>query len=212
VSAPWSDADGLEPYDDFVLRSLGIADSTGIIALVITPSFRPPWALLLVRGRGARPVLRVTRLSHDVWASMLSPMSELQGPSVYLGEAEQRRALADISVDAATVERPIDRATASLFVALWQALTSRTQVVESDVMTLDGTGYTFFAGGRTGTIASPDYGSVLERSTYIAERLGRFVEYPSADDLSDLVYVREELKEALARTRDREPCLRRVER
>ncbi|HET9953131.1 MAG TPA: hypothetical protein VFQ61_01435 [Polyangiaceae bacterium] len=174
------------------------------------PSFGAPWALTLRPGGRGAFSLRVTRLSRDVWAAMMKRMSELQGLTVNLSAHHQRRALADVSVQVATAERHIDPATANLLSMLWRALIARSQVVETEVVTVDGTGYSIMVGGRTGSTQSPVYGSILERTTYAAERLAHFVESPEADDESDLVFVREELKEALARTRAQEPCVRMV--
>lgn len=201
-----------EPYATFVRDALGLPDPQVVAAMIVTPSFRPPWMLSIRRTARGRRVVRVTRLDRDVWAAMLKRMQELQGPSVSLAEQEQRRGLAGVTVHPSAIEQSLDRRTADLFAQLWQALVDRAQVVETDFATCDGTEYEFWTAGRAGTIVSPDGGTILGLATSAAQHLARVVEAPDAADSQAIRFIQEDLQEALVRTRNRQPCARTVER
>jgi hypothetical protein len=164
--------------------------------------------LSLHRGLHGGRLLRVTKLDQDAWRAMLKRMQEHQGSRVSLAGDRQAEALAEISVTTTTVERPLDRRTATLLERLWRALIGRAQVVHSDVATLDGVGYYLSNRRIAGSTANPPYGSVLQRATFAAEWLSRLVETPTSDDEADLRHIREEMSDALERTRHNEPCVR----
>jgi hypothetical protein len=198
----------LQPYDKFIRSALGFSRPGVLAAFIVSPSFTPPWMLSLNRGPRERYLLRVTRLNKDVWAAMMKRMSEVHGGSFEMSPVNQSNALADISVEATSSERAVDKQTGKLFLELWRALIARVQVVNSDVATFDGVRYYFWVNGNAGTTVSPRYGSVLGRVRVLADRLAQVVESPRADDLSDLAEIREGMRIALTRTLEKEACVR----
>jgi hypothetical protein len=102
----------------------------------------------------------------------------------------------------------IDSRTARVLLDLWSALISRVQMLESDDGSFDGKAYYFSAGQVTGYAANPHNDSVLDRTIFALNWLGRLVEEHGREDPTDRQFIREELEEALARTRAREPCVR----
>ena len=110
--------------------------------------------------------------------------------------------------DAGVLEHPIDAQTAKLFEELWKALTDRVEPAPGGAVSMDGTGYQFWNRSGAGTVSNPKNGSILERATFAAEWLSRMVETPKPYDVQDLPYVRAEMRDALARVRQKEPCVR----
>jgi len=107
-------------------------------------------------------------------------------------------------------EGVIDLLTARLLLKLWAAITSRVQMVESEAGTFDGKAYYFSAGRVTGYTANPRGGSILDRTIFALGWLAKLVEDPTREDPTDRRFIREELREAAARTAAREPCVRAV--
>lgn len=206
-----SDSD-FGPYDEFVLRALRLKAPTELAALVVSPSFKPPWVVSVHRRSRLGPFfVRVTRLDQDVWRLMLARMSDQQGAAVHLDETLQVKALAKLQVTTSTVEHAIDARTARLVTRAWGAVMSRAQDFETTSATADGVSYDFWQFGRAGTTVSPRYGSILERATYVAEWLSRFAETPERYDDQDVRHIQDELREILSRTAQGEPCTRRRE-
>jgi len=201
-----------QPAETFVREALGLTDPAVAIALLISPSFRPSRLLSLRRATRARRLLRVTHLEPKAWAPVFTRMRELQGPSLRLAQDEQLRSLAEVALRSSTVEHDVDRQTADLLAEVWRALLRRVQVVHSDVFTIDGTRYEFWGSGQAGTVVSPRDGSVLEQVTRAAERLARLAEARGLDSESAISYIRQDLREALARTWRNKPCVRSISR
>ena len=196
------------PYESAFRQALGLSDRAVAVALVIRPSFRTPTLFSLRRAARERRVLRVTRLDPKVWRPWLERLQELQGASAGPAEDGRLRALAGVALSSTTTEHEVDRQTADLFAEVWRSLLRRTQVVATDIFTIDGARYDFLAGDRTGTVVSPSDGSILELAVRAAERLARLPEAPSVDHAADLASIRKDLREALARTRRNERCVR----
>jgi len=206
-----SDSD-FRPYDEFVQRALGLKAPTGLAAVVINPSFKPPWMVSVHRRSPRGPFLvRVTRLDQDVWRLMLARMSDQQGAVVHLDKALQAEGLAKLQVTTTTIEHALDGRTARLVTRVWGTIISRARPFETATATADGVGYDFWQSGRAGTTASPRYGSILERTTYVAEWLSRFAEAPERYDAQDVRHIQDELREILSRIAQGEPCTRRRE-
>jgi hypothetical protein len=81
-------------------------------------------------------------------------------------------------------------------------------MVDSREVTLDGRAYYFSAGSTTGYAANPREGSILNRAVLALERLARRVEEPAHEHPTDRHFIRDELREVLARTSAEEPCAR----
>lgn len=200
------------PYETFLRRTLGLSDRALVVALVIKPSFRVPCVLSLRRVAGDRRLFRVTRLDPNVWRPSFERVQVLQAASAHIADDDQLRALAGVAMRSSTTEHEVDRRTADLFAEVWHALLRRTQPIHTNGYTIDGTRYDFWVGGRAGTVVSPSDGSVLEHATRAAEHLARVAEDPSRDRESALVEIQQDLKEALVRTRRKEPCIRTLAR
>jgi hypothetical protein len=109
-----------------------------------------------------------------------------------------------------TRERTIDLKTAKLLLRLWAALSSRVHLVESEEASLDGKAYYFSTSSVAGYTANPRRGSVLDRTIFAMDWLTDLVEEPAGEKPSDRNFIHEELREALARTIAKEPCVRRI--
>jgi len=183
--------------------------SGAIVAMIVHPALSQPWTLSLHRQLDRQDLLRVTRLQQDVWGAMLVRMQELQGcSSVSLAREHQEAALSQLVVTRTIAERSVDRDTAKLLETLWKSLLARVQIVHSDVAIFDGESYYFWNKGAAGTTSNPPYRSVLERVTFAAKWLSHLVETPAPNEADELAYIREQMTEALARARQKEPCVR----
>lgn len=156
--------------------------------MIANPSFATQWMLSLHRTPNGGYFLRLTKKGRN---------------RIVLPSAEQR---ADAPGTVRT-ERAIDSRTAHLFAELWKALVGRTQFVHSDGAVFDGVRYYLWRGGSGGTTVSPRAGSILERATSAAQRLAHMVEEPSSRDEDILAILRDDLRDALARTRRKEACV-----
>jgi hypothetical protein len=205
----------LGEYDAFVERALGVGDAPDrLVAVRISPAFQPERAVSLARGKNGRFMVRVVRLSEQVWGRMMNEMSAHQGGSVSLDEASQRAALARVTTLSEVHERSLDAPTAWLWTALWQALIGRAQVVEEVGVATgksDGTLYRLSSGGREAMAHSPDGRGVLAEATTAAELLEGWVNGRSRDEAGDLKRARQLMRSALARTQQKESCLRRYD-
>ena len=197
---------GSSSYIEIARRALAWDQPGTIAGMMAGPTRRPPWTISLHRRAGGRYVLRVSRLDEDAWSAMNALVWERAAAKV--DRKHQGETPAGVRLIAKTSERAVDDDTARILAAVWRGLLSRTQPVPTDSFVLHGQEYIFWERASAGTTISPRYGSVLERVTYVAEWLARFVEDPRPDDLADIAYVRDEMREVLLRTRDREPCSR----
>ena len=198
------------PHETFLRNALGLSDADVVVAWVVQPASRPARVLSLRRTSGGRRFLRVTELKPTIWAATIRRAGELVGSSVRLAEDEQLLALVDVALRSSTVDRDVDRQTADLLAQVWRALLRRVQVVRSDLAPSDGTRYEFWAGGRAGTSVPASEASVIGQALSAAERLARVAEVAGTDDASVLADVQHDLRDALARTQRKEPCVRTI--
>lgn len=221
VTERWVNADScpapldrfeLGEYEAFVERALRLGDVPDRLAVVrISPSFQPERAVSLAREKDGRFVVRAVRLPEQVWGRMMKEMSDLQGGSVSLDDGSQRAALARVTTSPVVHERYLDAPTAWLWLALWQALIGRTQVVEEvGILTgkFDGTLYRLSSGGHEAMAHSPDGRGVLAEATAAAELIEGVANRRSRDEAGDLKRARQLMRSALARTQRKESCLR----
>ncbi len=210
--APLESFAGLYEYDAFVGRVLGVLDTPDQLAtLRISPSFQPERAVILMRSSNGGFVARTVRLKEQVWNQMMKEMQAQQGGSVSLDDSYQRAALARVTAAQEVHERQVDTATAWLWIALWQALIARAQVVEEiGIVTgkFDGTLFQFRRGGHGAVAHSPDHRGVLAEATLAAELIEGVVNGSSTDAAGDLRRARELMHSALVRTQNKESCLR----
>lgn len=203
---------GLDVYERYVRRAIGFPPaSDAIAAVMIRPSFEPIRMLSLHRQRRGKLILRLTRLTKDVWAEMLREMEAQQGSTIHLSDPHQAAALARISVATTSRERTVDGETARLIEKLLSSLLGRAQPVqEVGVATAkaDGTDYAFWQPDKEGKADSPRDGSILGLAASAVEDLCRLIESPSASDGASFRRVCDEMAVALDRSRRNEPCLR----
>ena len=204
--------DNSDAYDSFIVSALGMAGHGQLAAIRISASFRPERALSIERRADGAYLLRSTELSRDVWAWMMTEMRELQGTTITLDDASESEALARVTTSRTVKERGIDATTAWLLVDVWRTVIARAQIVRNvGVMqaTADGTAFEIRYGGKAASTHNPASGSVLGEVTTAAEHLARVLDGHSTDELAELDVARDLLRSALARSHQREPCLRR---
>jgi hypothetical protein len=202
---------GFEPYEAFMRRALGMVPNARVLLRIrVSPSFTPDSTIALLRNDDGTYLLRAVRLKEHVWFKMLEEMSAQQGPVVRLDRQRQAAALARLATSKTVKERTLDAPTARLFLRLWRALIRRAQVVREvgiQTATLDGVVYRVWQGHHGISTHSPDPGSVLGEAVASAERLESIVSDDGVDVEAQLESAREEMQNALDRTRRKEPCL-----
>ena len=190
-------------------RALEFKPGEAVAGVVMTTAFTPPRALSLHRRRGGSYFFKLTLLDQKVWAQSRNPCDAPEGCMSPVARRWKR--IAELVRTRKIFVRDVDARTAMLFVGTWKALLGRAQVVEEIgvfIARLDGVGYRFWQGERAGRSNSPRQGSVLGRAVLALEWLEYMVETPVAGDAEDMALFRHELRDVLARTKNREPCLR----
>jgi hypothetical protein len=198
------------PYDAFVERSLGLPPKSDELVVVrISPRYKPDRTLSLVSKRDGTFYLRSTRLTEDVWAKMIGEMGKQQGDVLPFDEQHQRIALSRMSTSNTVRERRIDTRTARLVLGLWRSLAGRAQnVQEAEGNLCKCAVYRVWQAGRGIYIEAPEPGSVLGDAVLSAERLEELTAEDSSNVEAALDAARLDMREALGRTRRREPCVK----
>jgi hypothetical protein len=200
------------PYQRFMERALGLPPKPEqLVVIRISPSFHPDRTLSLVQKNDGTYVLRSTRLTEHVWASMMKEMMEQQGSSAKFDHEHQVAALSHLHTEKSVKERKLDAGTAKLFLQLWRSLLGRAQIVRNVSVlswTADGTEFRAWHGGHGAATHSPETGSVLDAAVTSAERLEQLVAEGSSDEEADLESARLGMRDAWERTNRKEPCRR----
>ena len=184
--SPW----GISPREVAVNRALKLPPAPDVLFVIqIRPAFFLARTLSLHHRPDGAYVVRSTTLT--------------ESPSV-------SGASAPATVPIVVRERFLDPKTAQLVLDLWSALAARVQIVTPVGIVgavADGVTYHAWYRGASMTTHSPRRGSILDEAISAIERLGELVVKIPADERAELFAARQEMRDALQRTRRKEPCL-----
>ncbi|HYJ11064.1 MAG TPA: hypothetical protein VEX18_18710 [Polyangiaceae bacterium] len=164
-----------------------------------------PELLSLLRRPVGEYVLRTISIPRGRWYELTTQVRDAVAPESTLMNATTARVVR---------EQPLDAATARLMVELWRALIGRSQVVlevNPTFAVIHPTAFVWGTGARSAVALSPTSGSVLGDALQAAGHLRRIAEGASSDDGYELRAARSLMRESLARTRKKEPCLMHVD-
>jgi hypothetical protein len=175
----------------------------------VFPTFRAPRALDLLRGRDGTYRLRTTTLPNGVWSDLVA--EAVAGNSQPFTDTLRQDLLVRVTRARVVSERRLDATTARLLIELWREVIGRAQVVEEvnpGLVLGHFTGYQMLHDGSAASTRSPQDGSVLGTVVLAAEHLESVLDNRATDEAAALERARDLIREALDRTRRKEPCLR----
>lgn len=149
--------------------------------LVAVPSFRPQWAIYLLRKDGSAPQLVSRRMSEHVWRAMRNQLER----SWSSGRAAQTAALEHLKIEVETSQAVITVATADLLEEVWSRMLERVRYPRTPWEGEDGVRYhaSHWSEGnvKSGQTWSPPQGSRPYALVKLAEQMHSFTETPSSD-------------------------------
>jgi hypothetical protein len=212
------------PYEEAVRAMLMPKRVPGVLMqVVVAESFKPPLlvAVEVVDAKGKpskQHQVRVVKGKADVWADMMSEMQRQQGATIYLGDEQQRRALANVSLASETKTAPLNALTIDPLVRAVNGVLERTQYPREVLVAadgshlyrevLDGTTFHVWAGGRSAFMHSPEEGSLLGDFARIARDLANLPDTEAKQRDAGEKAIRARVGALLARIAMQEPCVK----
>lgn len=167
------------------------------------PDFgRAPRVLGLLSTAQGGFVLRSIEIAYGKWYELVTRSRD--------GHVTLEEAIAEVAAARAVREHSIDRGTARLMIEVWRALNTRAEVVEEVnpwLFTLHPTTFIWETGGTRSFGLSPTRGSVLGEVVAATDHFQRVLNGTSTDKVAELQVARDRMRDALERTRRKEPCL-----
>jgi hypothetical protein len=216
--------DGFTDFQLAVRDALLPNDGTEtVLQVVVQPSFEPPYSISLVRRRAEKATdknlqLRLVRAKTNLWGEMMQEMAREQGNVIHLDPQHQRSALAKVAHAVETTTIATTGELANQLRAVWEGVLARTQYVHEVLVapdgssriyhTADGTTYSFWNNGRSGTTHSPPAGSLLGDFVAIADDLRQLVAGAPPQRAAREQQLKGALSRLTLRIETNEPCVR----